>query len=189
MLTLELVTTINLNDSLINYEYDLPEIDSYWLEDVDTGQAIFFIWDHDLTIKINCTSFGSSLVINSPLTKELENFQRQRFQLFQVPVIKMDSILSAYRQSAVAKTASGKKTLDSLQLKANNLTNDSKKQFFSYTLEYARNHPDSFLSLYYLTFTGEEAESSNRYAGEYKEAFKTLSPELKKHSRARIYDQ
>jgi hypothetical protein len=187
LMQLRLIKKIPVVDGFFDYATDLTEIDSYWLTDPLTETSRLFIWDGFVKININCENMDLSQIVNSPLTKELERFEKERYKLCFPSVTKIDSLISSFKKSSTANTITGRKTLDSLYTQSNKITRESKKLYFTFTANYAQKHPDSFLSLYYLTYTGEEAFESNRYLNEYKEAYNKLSPELKKHSRALIF--
>ncbi|MCF2491510.1 hypothetical protein [Dyadobacter sp. CY347] len=178
----ELIDKQKSINGVITFRRSDTEMNTYLLRDGKSKGALLFIWDDDITIDLNCENIYESLVFNSPETNELNKIEKQKYNLYIVPIIKLDSLLSqCQKQNQFSKDNSCK----TLIIERNTLETENKKLFNEFTKTYIKRNPDSFVSLYYLTYSGSEVSLETKDI----ELFEFLSERLKKHSRAKIYQQ
>ncbi|WP_461139653.1 hypothetical protein [Spirosoma pomorum] len=175
MFSRDLITKISIRGNEFNYSADLKEVDTYLLVNPATKYSILFVWDGNIEFIIDEVDFSSSKVLNSPLTKELRQFDSIRIARFIEPVKKIDTLLS---NSLKLKSS----TIDSLRKEHTKIYRESREGFDTYKYEYIRNRPDSFISLYKLTDIDGVPETT-----EEKELVNSLSENLKKHSRTKNF--
>jgi hypothetical protein len=112
----------------------------------------------------------------------LNRTEKLKYNLYVVPVQKLDSLVSeCQKKNEFSKEHSCK----TIMLEREKVETENKKLFNEFTMNYVMSNPDSFVSLYYLTYSSDMFELEEKYV----EAFEFLSERLKKHSRAKIYRQ
>lgn len=176
----ELIEKKKGDNGVFNFRRNNTEIDTYLLMDTESEMALLFIWDNDLFIDLNCNNIDESIVINSPQTSELRKTDKLKYDLYILPLIKLDSLIS---QCKITNKLNKENICNKIILERATLGNENRKLFDEFIMNYIKNNPDSFVSLYYLTFGGD------RFVPEKKniEAFGFLSERLKMHSRSKIY--
>lgn len=176
----KLIKSIEVRDGEFFFTTTVSEYDLYMLENTIDNRFFTFVWDGHVEMQIDSLEFDKSKIINSPLTDQYKNFQLTRSDLFIAPIWRLDSLRKRWKVGSRYSATQ----VDSLQSAYNQLFDKNKEDFNRYTNKYITQNPTSLISLILLTLTGSDTAIQ-----ENKNLFKSLSSDLKKHTRAQIYLQ
>lgn len=176
----ELVATIPIIDGAFIYiPPKAPDVDVYLLSNPANQQGIQFIWDGEVSFRIDSIgTFGRGSVLNSPLTQELSQYNKEILDSLFVPLHRLDTLL--VQQKLLCPQ--GCDRLDSLQLQRNAAEDFSRKNLIPLMLDYVRKNPSSFISLFILTKTGMEAQRDD-----FRRHFMLLDEKWRRHRRGELY--
>lgn len=174
----ELIADIPVYNGTFSYSNnDLVEVDTYMIKNPLNSQFLLFILDADITIQINSFDlFYEAQVFGSPLTKKLLEFNKMVLDSLYNPIRKLDTLI----QNTSEFTP--RYILDDLKQERERRIKVARETTIPLCLNYVKNNPNSFISLFILTKYGVEPQRED-----YRVYFNLLSESLKGHSRARIF--
>ncbi len=179
LFTQQKIAVVPVVDSQFKFSKQLIEPDVYIISENGGKDLAIFIWHTDTYMDLSCNGSHTreTVITNSPLTVEMRQFHGERQKILQ-PLTDIDVRIEKNKVTHEFN----KQQVDSLSKIMWKDMSFYKKKLVGLNLEYVKNHPNSFLSLYILTEYGEENKKEA-----YRDAFKTLPDTLKNHSRAKIY--
>lgn len=172
-----LIGEIPVVNNFFQFKLELKEPDVFMLKNPLNSQFILFIWDDNVEFQIDNKNFWKSKIQNSKLSSEFKTIN-DSISLIGSKYRLLDSLLS--EKKYIDKISQIE--IDSLFSSKNYEYNKSLSEIKQLKEKYIQNNSNSFISLFFLTFTGFENTDSKRI-----QLFYCLSETLKKHTRAKIF--
>ena len=167
----EYISKINVTNGEFFFQKKLNEPDAYIISNPDQDEFFLFIWDGNVTLKIDSIHSSNSKIINSPLTNEMKIFDMCVVEKYVKPIWKLDTLIKSLGKRL------GQDSLKIVQDKRNQLFSKGPEEVRIFTRKYVMKHPDSFVGLYELVYRGVVLDNQD------KEMIEKMSGKLKMHSR------
>jgi hypothetical protein len=142
----ELVNKIIISGPYI-FKMDIAEIDTYILESDDSAKFLVFFWDGDVEIYIKTNDIDQSAILKSPYSKESEDFERLSEEKIFKKIKQLDTLLANLR---ARERIIDKDSLQILKNKRASFMSASREEYERFTRQYLKDHPKSFVALYYM---------------------------------------
>ncbi len=168
-----------INNHFFYSDTAIKEIDAYIIKSPDNQKlAYWFIWDNHIKIDIDTTSYFAR-ASDSPMTQLRDSCSKIMEDSYLKNIHVLDTLISITK-----KDNKSRNEILELENRKKIAFQNASNGLRSFTENFIRTNPNSFLSLFYLTETGlEQGDIWN------KNMYAILSERLKNHSRAKQFKE